>query len=159
MNELEDFMQIAIDEAYKGMDAGHGGPFGAIIVKNNEIIGRGHNQVILKNDCTAHAEVTAIRDACKKVHHFDLSGSTLYVNGLPCPMCMGAIFWSRIDCTYYACKPEDAHAIGFDDDNFYRELAKRPDNRTKPFIYIPQMHEKARQCYQAWLSKEDRVPY
>lgn len=159
MLDENDFMQMAIDEAYEGMRQRHGGPFGAVIVKDKKIISRGHNCVVLNNDCTAHAEIMAIRKACHALSTFDLSGCEMYVNGLPCPMCLGAVFWSRIERTYYACVPEDADDIGFDDANFYEEFYKLPHQRDKPLIHLTQMHDKAKACYQSWLNIEDRVPY
>src|SRR5665811_1126317 len=96
----------------RGMAGGHGGPFGAVVVKDGEIIGQGHNHVLSSKDPTAHAEVTAIRDASKNLHAFDLSGAEIYVNGLPCPMCMSAIFWARISKVYYGCSAADAERIG-----------------------------------------------
>ncbi len=153
------FMQMAIDLAYQGMAGKHGGPFGAVIVKDGVVIGEGHNRVLSSNDPTAHAEVTAIRNASANVKNFDLSGSEIFVNGLPCPMCMSAIFWARISKVWYGCTPEDAEAIGFDDQEFYRQLAKPPAERTVPAIQVTESHAAARACYQAWADKDDRVPY
>ncbi len=118
------FMRRAIALAYAGMDGGHGGPFGAVVVRDGSIVGEGHNRVLSSNDPTAHAEVTAIRDASRALARFNLSDCEIYVNGLPCPMCMAAIYWARIGKLYYACLAEDAEAIGFDDQEFYRELAR-----------------------------------
>jgi len=159
MTDHADFMRQAIALAYQGMEGGHGGPFGAVIVRDGKIIGRGHNRVLSACDPTAHAEVTAIRDAAKNEQKFDLSGSVIYVNGLPCPMCMSSIFWARIDKVYYGCAPEDAAAIGFDDQKFYVELAKPPAERETPAIQMTEYLGEARDCYQAWLKRDARIPY
>jgi guanine deaminase len=153
------FMQRAIALAYEGMAGKHGGPFGAVIVRDGKVIGEGHNRVLSSIDPTAHAEVTAIRDASAKEKNFDLSGSEIYVNGLPCPMCMSAIFWARIGKVYYGCTPADAEAIGFDDQEFYRELAKPPEQRAVPAVQMEECHAEARACYQAWANNDARVPY
>lgn len=153
------FMDRAIALAREGVAGGHGGPFGAVIVRNGHIIGEGHNRVLSATDPTAHAEVTAIRDAARNEHQFDLSGSTIYVNAFPCPMCMSAIFWARIDKIYYACTPEDAEQIGFDDQEFYRQLEKPPAERTTPAIQLPTYLDDARASFQTWLNRQDRTPY
>lgn len=112
-------MFLAIDEAMKGIKKGHGGPFGTVIVKDGEIIARGHNKVLLKNDATCHGEMEAIRSASKKLNSFDLSGCELYTTGEPCPMCLGAILWSNISRVYYGCNILDTENIGFRDKKFY----------------------------------------
>lgn len=155
----EAFMRRAIAVAARGMAGGHGGPFGAVIVKDGEIVAEGHNRVLSSKDPTAHAEVTAIRAASRKLDSFDLSGCEVYVNGLPCPMCMAAIYWARLDKLYYACLPEDAAAIGFDDQAFYEELEKPVDQRALPIERVEGCYEEARACYQSWLKRTDRVPY
>lgn len=116
---MDKFMSIAIEEAQKGIRAGHGGPFGCVIVKDGRIIGRGHNEVILRNDPTCHGEVMAIRDACGKLGTFDLSGCELYTTAEPCPMCAGAIKWANIAKVYYGCNIADTDSIGFRDKVFY----------------------------------------
>lgn len=118
-----DFMEEAIKEAYEGIQNKDGGPFGAIIVKNNKIIGRGHNRVLKNEDPTCHGEMEAIRDACKNLGTHDLSGSVIYTTAEPCPMCLGAILWSNMTEMYYGCTKEDTDAIGFRDDAFYDHLA------------------------------------
>ena len=155
----EKFMRRAIEVAYEGMNGGHGGPFGAVIVRDGEIVGEGHNRVLSSNDPTAHAEVVAIRAAAQALGTFDLSSCEIYVNGVPCPMCMAAIFWSRIARLYYACLPEDAEAIGFDDHEFYRQLDKPLEERDLPAEQVEGCYEEARRCYFAWLDKQDRTPY
>ena len=112
-------MFVAIEEARYGINHGHGGPFGAVVVKDGEIIGRGHNQVILNNDPTCHGEMMAIHDACKKLGTFDLSGCEIYTTGEPCPMCMGAILWANFEKVYFGCNVIDTEDIGFRDNKFY----------------------------------------
>ena len=117
-------MEIAAEEARKGIRAGHGGPFGCVIVKDGEIIGRGHNEVIRLSDPTCHGEIMAIRHACKKLHSFDLSGCELYTTAEPCPMCAGAIQWANIRKVYYGCTIFDTKEIGFRDEEFYSDSQK-----------------------------------
>lgn len=155
----DDFMRQAIALAYAGMKGGHGGPFGAVIVQDGQVIGQGHNRVLSSNDPTAHAEVTAIRDASARLQKFDLSGTEIYVNGMPCPMCMAAIFWARIGRVYYACAPADAEAIGFDDAEFYRQLDKPPEERSVPAVQMVRHVEAGRACFQSWTELETRIPY
>ena len=157
--EKERFMRAAIALAYDGMNGGFGGPFGAVVVKDRAIVGRGHNRVLRDNDPTAHAEIVAIRDASRHLANWDLSGCDIYVNGVPCPLCMTGIYWARIDKLYYACLPEDAEAIGFDDGEFYRQLAKPLDARALPAERLMGVYEEARACYNAWLTRDDRTPY
>lgn len=119
---MNKFMKAAIQEALIGMNNNHGGPFGAVIVKDDKIIGKGHNKVILNNDPTCHAEIEAIRDACKNIQSYDLFNCDIYVTGEPCPMCLGAIMWSNINKIYYACTIEDNEDIGFRDNVFNEAL-------------------------------------
>ena len=112
------YMQIAIDEAMEGISHQHGGPFGSVIVKDGEIVGQGHNQVLYLNDPTCHGEVSAIRDAGERLGTFDLSGCELYTTGEPCPMCLCACLWANIDKVYYGCTIEDNEMIGFRDEKF-----------------------------------------
>lgn len=114
-----DFMQEAIKEADAGISAGHGGPFGTVIVKDGTIVGRGHNAVLLKHDPTCHGEMEAIRNACAQLGTHDLSGCELYTTAEPCPMCLGGILWANIQRVYYGCNRQDTDSIGFRDDAFY----------------------------------------
>ena len=116
---MNKFMKIAIDEAYEGIRNGHGGPFGCVITKGDIVVGRGHNQVVRNNDCTCHGEIMAIRDACKNLGTFDLSGCELYTTSAPCPMCNGAIKWANINHVFVGCNIYDAEDIGFRDKEFY----------------------------------------
>ncbi|MEO8615199.1 MAG: nucleoside deaminase [Luteolibacter sp.] len=122
MINREIFMRRAIDLARQGMNQGAGGPFGAVVVRDGVIVGEGWNRVIGTNDPTAHGEVTAIRDACAKLGTFSLAGCEIHTTGQPCPMCLGAIHWARIEKIYYGFRIEDAAAIGFDDTEFYRQM-------------------------------------
>ena len=115
-------MREALKEAYDGIRAGDGGPFGCVIAQGDRIVGRGHNRVILKRDPTCHGEMEAIRDACKALGTFDLSGCTLYSTAEPCPMCLGAILWANIRQVFFGCGRLDSEAIGFRDELFYRYL-------------------------------------
>lgn len=125
-------MNRAIELARKSMLAGHGGPFGAVIVCDGEIIGEGSNQVVLHNDPTAHGEIMAIRDACAKRKNFSLEGASIYTTGQPCPMCLGAIHWARISRIYYGFRIEDAAEIGFDDTAIYAQFALPVSERLIP---------------------------
>ena len=116
---MDKFMKIAIDEARTGITAGHGGPFGCVVVKDGKVVGSGHNEVIKQNDPTCHGEVMAIRDACKNLGTYDLSGCELYTTAEPCPMCRGAIMWSNIRKVYFGCNIADTDSIGFRDKVFY----------------------------------------
>lgn len=119
------FMAEAIQEAYTGIQNGHGGPFGAVIVKNGQIVGRGHNQVLALHDPTAHGEIIAIRDACQQLNSHDLTGAELYTTAEPCPMCLGAILWANIKTVYYGCNRVDSETIGFRDNLFYQFLGDK----------------------------------
>ena len=120
MNTHEEFMSEAVKAALKGMNNNEGGPFGCIVVKDGKIIGKGNNKVTSTNDPTAHAEVTAIRDACKNVGSFQLDGCIIYTSCEPCPMCLGAIYWARPDKVFYGSNQQDAANIGFDDEVIYK---------------------------------------
>jgi tRNA(Arg) A34 adenosine deaminase TadA len=158
-SEAARFMRHAIALAYQGMAGGHGGPFGAVIVKDGEIVGQGHNRVLSSIDPTAHAEVTAIRDACKNLRRFDLSDCEIYVNGMPCPMCMSAIFWSRVRKVHYGAPAKDAEAIGFDDAEFYRQLALPAEQRSVPAVMVTECYDETLACFKSWADNESRIPY
>jgi len=147
------FMQVAIDEALKGIDANEGGPFGAVIVKDNKIISKAHNLVLKTNDPTAHAEINAIKEASSKLNSFDLSGCELYTTCEPCPMCLGAIFWARIDRVYFGATKLDAQKAGFDDNKFYNMIEQ------KSSILKQIDATKSKELFDIWLKKEDRVIY
>ncbi|MBC7571184.1 MAG: nucleoside deaminase, partial [Spirosoma sp.] len=132
MKTDEDFIREAIQLAREGIEAGHGGPFGCVIVRDGEVVGRGCNRVTLTNDPTAHAEVVAIRDACQQLGTFQLTGCTLYASCEPCPMCLGAICWARPDRIVYGAFHTDAAGAGFDDQFIYEEIEKPRDQRRIP---------------------------
>ena len=153
-----EFMLRAIELAEKGMDNNEGGPFGAIIVNaEGEIVGEGNNRVTSSNDPTAHAEVVAIRNACKNLDTFQLTGCTIYTSCEPCPMCLGAIYWARPDRILYACSREDAAEIGFDDEFIYKEIPKEAEDRK---ILTKQMlRDKAVRVFQKWSERTDKTEY
>lgn len=150
-------MRAAIRLSRAKMRANCGGPFGAVIVCRNKIIARGWNCVTSANDPTAHAEVTAIRAACKKLGTFHLSHCELYTSCEPCPMCLAAIYWARIGKTYYANTRGDAARIHFDDDWIYREVARPIARRTMPMEQL--LHAEALEVFAEWQVKADKVPY
>ncbi len=151
-----EFMREAIRLANESVKNG-GGPFGAVIVKDNEIIAGSSNSVTIDNDPTAHAEVNTIRQACKKLGTFDLSGCVIYTSCEPCPMCLGAIYWAHIDKIYYANDRRDAADIGFDDDFIYQEIALKPTERTKPSEIL--LREEAIEAFKQWEAKADKTEY
>lgn len=157
MSEDETFLRAAIDLSRRRMEAGFGGPFGAIVVRDGRVIAEGFNQVTSANDPTGHAEVSAIRAACTALKTFSLAGCTLYTSCEPCPMCLGAIYWARLDRVVYANTRDDAAAIGFDDDHIYREFTKPIAARAIPFKHLPS--EEGRAVFAAWQAKPDKVPY
>jgi tRNA(Arg) A34 adenosine deaminase TadA len=150
-------MRAAIELAKEGMLTGKGGPFGCVIVKDGEIVGQGNNSVLATNDPTAHAEVVAIRDACKNLNHFQLEGCEVYTSCEPCPMCLGAIFWARPAKVYYACTKEDAAEAGFDDDFIYQEIEVQPELRKIPML--PILREESMKAFELWKEKGDKTLY
>ncbi len=151
------FMQEAIALSLHSVRSGKGGPFGAVIVKDGEIIAKAHNQVTSTNDPTAHAEIVAIRDACQVLQTFQLKGCELYTSCEPCPMCLGAIYWARLDRVYYANTKADAARIGFDDQFIYDELDLPIGERQLPMIQL--MRDEALAAFQEWADKTDKVEY
>ncbi|WP_179021958.1 nucleoside deaminase [Winogradskyella forsetii] len=157
MTDKEKFMQEAVNAALKGMNNNEGGPFGCVIVKDGKIVGRGNNKVTSTNDPTAHGEVMAIRDACKNLNSFQLDGCELYTSCEPCPMCLGAIYWSRVDKVYYGSTQVDAANIGFDDQFIYDEIPLPYAERKIPFLQLA--HDIALKPFQEWSKKEDKTEY
>lgn len=151
------FLERAIEVAQKGMIEGKGGPFGCVIVKKDEIIAEGCNLVTSTNDPTAHAEVVAIREACKKLNSYELTGCDVYASCEPCPMCLGAIYWARVDRVIYANTRHDAAAVEFDDDFIYKEIAAEMHKRKIPFLHYP--HPKAREVFDNWMANEQKKKY
>ncbi len=157
MTREEKFMQEAIQLSHQGMMNNEGGPFGCIIVKGDTIVGRGNNKVSSTNDPTAHAEVTAIRDACNNLGHFQLNDCEIYTSCEPCPMCLGAIYWARPKVVYYANNRADAAAIGFDDSMIYDEMTVAIEQRKIPIIAMGR--ENALKVFEAWKNKTDKTVY
>lgn len=151
------FMREAIQLSSKGMHLNEGGPFGCVIVRNDEIIGRGNNKVIALNDPTAHAEIMAIRDACRQINFFQLDQCELYTSCEPCPMCLGAIYWARIQNIYYACTRKDAAMIGFDDDFIYQEINKSMQVRAIPLQQM--LQDEGLSVFGEWELKPDKIAY
>ena len=150
-------MQAAIHLAIDGVNAGRGGPFGAVVVKEGAIVGRGCNCVTSTNDPTAHAEIVAIRDACQNLNTFRLAGCEIYASCEPCPMCLAAIYWARLDRYYYGCSTADAAAIGFSDETIRQQLVLPSDIRAVPAIQF--LRSEALAALSAWQAKADRVLY
>lgn len=157
MDNHKKYMRQAIALSVDKMQAGCGGPFGAIIVKDDVVIGKGWNQVTSSCDPTAHAEVSAIRNACQTINNFSLKGATLYTSCEPCPMCLSAIYWARIDHIFYGNTKDDAAKINFDDAFLYKELIKLPENRILPMVQI--LHDESITAFTMWAEKEDKTPY
>jgi guanine deaminase len=153
----EEYMRAAIEQARRGMAQNEGGPFGAVVVKDGRIVGRGNNKVTSTNDPTAHAEVVAIRDACRQLGSFQLDGCVLYTSCEPCPMCLGAIYWARPEKVFYGCTRADAASIGFDDDFIYREIALPLPERQMPLSQL--LQEEAMQVFVQWDQKSDKTEY
>jgi len=151
------FITEAVELSRNGMNNNEGGPFGAIVVKDGKIVGRGNNRVTSTNDPTAHAEVVAIREACKTLNSFQLDDCILYTSCEPCPMCLGAIYWARPDKVFYANTREDAAAIGFDDDFIYEEINIGMENRKIPFEQLGR--EEALEVFNEWKNKTDKLEY
>lgn len=150
------YMRIAIDLSIENVKNG-GGPFGAVIVKNNKIIATGVNKVTKNNDPTAHAEVNAIRAAAAKMESFDLSGCEIYSSCEPCPMCLGAIYWAHLDKLYYGNTKHDAKEIGFDDSFIYRELELKKEERSVKTTQL--LHDEAIVAFDAWKQKDNKIEY
>jgi tRNA(Arg) A34 adenosine deaminase TadA len=155
MNEA--FMREAIALSIEKMEAGEGGPFGAVIAKGGQVVGRGWNCVTSTNDPTAHAEIMAIRDACQKLKTFHLAGCEIYASCEPCPMCLAAIYWARLDALWFAATRADAGDAGFDDELIYNDLSKPWKNRALPAGQG--LQNEARQAFDLWKAKPDRTNY
>jgi guanine deaminase len=153
----EPFLRLAIAEAERGAAAGDGGPFGAVVVRDGVVIASGHNQVTSLNDPTAHAEVQAIRAACRALGGFQLDGCDVYASCEPCPMCLGALYWARPRAVFYAATREDAAAAGFDDAVIYDDLPRAPHERRLPVQRLA--HAEATRPFDAWRARVGRIPY
>ena len=150
-------MQRAIDLAIENVRSGHGGPFGAVIVRGGEIIAEGVNQVTLHNDPSAHAEIVAIRRACQLTGHFELKDCEIYASCEPCPMCLGAIYWARLGGLYFAANRQDAAAIGFDDSLIYNEIALDLSERQIPTLNL--MREQGLAAFREWSQSATKIRY
>ena len=153
----KEFMRRAIELAQKGVDEGQGGPFGAVVVKNGEIVGEGCNRVTSTNDPTAHAEVVAIRAACQNLNSFQLDGCVIYTSCEPCPMCLGAIYWARPAKMFFACTHEDAANAGFDDSFIYEEIERPIEARRIESINF--LRDEGLKVFENWARKTDKTEY
>lgn len=152
----EELMRRAIELSINSVKEG-GGPFGAVIARDGEIVAQGNNRVTINNDPTAHAEVNTIRNACAKLGVYDLEGCEIYTSCEPCPMCLGAIYWAHLDKIYYANDRKDAAKIGFDDDFIYKEIALSPYRRQKPSEIL--LRDEAIKAFKMWQAKTDKKEY
>ena len=151
------FMARAIQLSMENVRSGQGGPFGAILARGGSIIAEGVNRVTASNDPTAHAEIVAIREACRKLRVFELKDCELYTSCEPCPMCLGAIYWARLSRVYFGALAADAADIGFDDFSIYREFTQPHSQRAIPMI--PLMREEALTAFRAWQEHPEKKPY
>lgn len=154
---FERFMRRAIELSHKNMQSNDGGPFGAVIVRDGNVVAEGWNRVTSTNDPTAHAEVDAIRNACQALGTFSLEGCEIYTSCEPCPMCLSAIYWARIKKIYFGNSRKDAAEINFDDDLIYSEVSKPIDQRIIPAVQI--LGSEAKKVFRSWTEKNDKTPY
>lgn len=152
-----DFIRRAIDLAIENVRLGRGGPFGAVVVRDGAIVAEATNLVTFSHDPTAHAEIGAIREACRIGQTFELKGCTIYSSCEPCPMCLGAIYWARLDRLVYASTRDDAAAAGFDDSILYEQIPLAPEARSLPTLNLPR--EEGARAFQAWLRSPGRIAY
>jgi guanine deaminase len=157
MEPREEFLVMAFEIALQGVESGAGGPFGAVVVRGDDVLASAHNQVVATNDPTAHAEIGAIRAACAALGSFQLDGCELYASCEPCPMCLGAIYWARPRAVFFSATREDAAQAGFDDAFVYEELALPREARTLPMRRVE--HAEAAAPFAAWAAKSDKVEY
>ncbi|MEI7661004.1 MAG: nucleoside deaminase [Bacteroidota bacterium] len=157
MEMIESYMNEAFDEAFRSVRNNIGGPFGAVVLMDGRIIGKGGNRVSSQNDPTAHAEIVAIRDACTNIHNFDLAGAVIYSTCEPCPMCLSAIYWANIRSVYYVSTRYQAEAIGFKDNHIYEEINLHPSDRRIAFRQVE--HPKAAELFREWTEKNDKISY
>lgn len=157
MESPERFLKEAVELARANVESGKGGPFAALIVRNGEVIAAAANSVTSTNDPTAHAEVNAIREACRRLGTFQLEDCEIYSSCEPCPMCLGAIYWARLKKVYFAATKEEASAAGFDDGFIYKEIEKASTVRSIPFVYIPLSD--AVMPFKVWLETETKISY
>ena len=153
----QEYMRRAIALSLRAIRTNRGMPFGAVIVRDGEVIAEAHNTVTSENDPTAHAEMNAIRAACAKLGTFRLEGCEIYASGEPCPMCLAAIYWARLDRIYYANRQEDANRVGFSDESFYREISLPPERRRVPMSRL--LGDEAVAVFSEWDQRSDKVIY
>ncbi len=153
----KEFMEEAIELALDNVKTNTGGPFGAVIVKDDKVIGKGANSVTGTCDPTAHAEILAIKEACQHLNDFKLTGCEIYTSCEPCPMCLAALYWARIDKIYYACTQDDAAKVCMDDSTFYKELSLPKEKRQLPMEQL--LREEAQAVFEAWEKSEEKVEY
>jgi guanine deaminase len=157
MTQAERFMTEAIELSLRNVREGEGGPFGALVVRDGQVVARGANQVVATHDPTAHAEIVAIRAACRALGAFQLDGCEIYSSCEPCPMCLAAIYWARPARLFFAATKEDAAAVGFDDSFIYAEIARAIDDRRLPIRQL--MREDARRAFDEWRLSATKTPY
>jgi guanine deaminase len=153
----EEFLVMAFEVAVEGVESGAGGPFGAVVVRGDDVLASAHNQVVSTNDPTAHAEIGAIRAACAVLNSFQLDDCELYASCEPCPMCLGAIYWARPRAVFFSATRDDAARAGFDDAYVYEEIALPPEARTLPMRRVE--HTRSAAPFAAWEAKPDKVEY
>ena len=154
---MNKYMQMAIEEAQYGIRNGHGGPFGAVVVRDGVVLGKGHSHVVSNNDPTCHGEVDAIRNACKNISSFDLKGAVIYTTGEPCPMCLGAILWANIEKIYYGCSIKENDMIGFRDEVFYKNLSISTEKMRDKIEQID--HAECLKLFNEYLAIKDKTIY
>ena len=155
-----DIMRRVVELSRQAVTGRHGGPFGAVVVKDGKIIAEAHNEVLSSTDPTAHAELLAVRRACQSLSRFDLSGAVMYTNGSPCCMCMSSMLWARLDHIYYILGMDESAAIGLGDADFYDELAKSTDQRRiVPLSQLPALTDEARAIYHLWRDDPARIAF
>ncbi|HEX5433708.1 MAG TPA: nucleoside deaminase [Candidatus Angelobacter sp.] len=157
MKEQEQWIERVIELAIENVRSGQGGPFASVVVREGVILAEGTNLVTSSNDPCAHAEIVAIRRACQKLGRFELRGCEIYSSCEPCPMCLGAIYWARLDRLYFAAAKEDAAKAGFDDSFIYQEFARPLDERKIPMVRV--INHKALDAFRAWEQQPNKVPY
>jgi tRNA(Arg) A34 adenosine deaminase TadA len=157
MEPVDSYMNEAFQEAFHSVRNNVGGPFGAVVVMDGKVIGKGGNCVSSQNDPTAHAEIVAIRDACRNIGSFDLAGAVLYATCEPCPMCLSAIYWANISQVFFCSTRLDAESIGFKDNHIYEEINRLPGDRTINFRHA--IHPLATVLFSEWADKTDKIPY
>lgn len=154
---MNKYMEMAINEAKKGIKNGHGGPFGAVIVKDGVVIGRGHNKVVKNGDPTMHGEIDAIKNACKNINRISLKGAEIYTTGEPCPMCLGAILWADIDKIYYGCTIKENEMIGFRDNIFYKKLELSTEKMKSKIKQVD--HDECLKLFEEYKNINDKTIY